>query len=105
MRTVLVGKLVRDLVPDKIMREGKDVIMNRIPDANQITHLKDKLREEVAEFIEKDDPHELVDIIKVCETLALHLGKDREWLSNEAWTKDQDYGGFDKMIYLVSIRE
>jgi predicted house-cleaning noncanonical NTP pyrophosphatase (MazG superfamily) len=65
------------------------------------TRLRDKLREEVEEFITSDnDPEELADILEVLYALAEQAGTDRQQLEKLRAAKAEERGGFaDRIIW------
>jgi predicted house-cleaning noncanonical NTP pyrophosphatase (MazG superfamily) len=69
------SKLVRDKIPQIIRSNGLQPI-TYVADADEFAaRLRDKLAEEVDEFIASDDdPEELADILEVLYALAEHAG-------------------------------
>jgi predicted house-cleaning noncanonical NTP pyrophosphatase (MazG superfamily)/NTP pyrophosphatase (non-canonical NTP hydrolase) len=65
------GKLVRDRIPEIIRADGLEPVIRTAEPAEYVTRLRDKLTEEVAEFLATDgDPAELADILEVVYALA-----------------------------------
>ena len=72
------GKLVRDRVPEIIRADGLDPVIRTADPAEYAHRLRDKLGEEVAEFLASDDdPAELADILEVAYALAEATGTSR----------------------------
>jgi predicted house-cleaning noncanonical NTP pyrophosphatase (MazG superfamily) len=94
-------KLVRDKIPDIIRAEGRTPEV-RTADANEYwTRLREKLREEVAEFLESEDTTELADILEVIDAIALVKGIDPTKLRELKTKKSSTRGGFAGRVILV----
>lgn len=59
-----------------------------------LTLLKEKLNEEVSEYLESEELEELADIIEVCIALAIHTGHEYKDLSWTRKKKMHSRGGF-----------
>jgi predicted house-cleaning noncanonical NTP pyrophosphatase (MazG superfamily) len=95
------GKLVRDKIPQIIRSKGEEPIVY-VADAEEYgARLRDKLAEEVAEFLASDDdPEELADILEVLYALAEQVGTDRQQLEKLRAAKAEARGGFvDQIIW------
>jgi predicted house-cleaning noncanonical NTP pyrophosphatase (MazG superfamily) len=95
------GKLVRDKIPQIIRSKGQEPIVY-VADADEYTaRLRDKLTEEVAEFLASDnDPEELADILEVLYALAEQTGTDAQQLEKLRAVKAEERGGFaDRVIW------
>jgi predicted house-cleaning noncanonical NTP pyrophosphatase (MazG superfamily) len=68
------NKLVRDNIHQIIRDEGKEPITHIANDEESFTRLKDKLQEEVDEYLQSHDAEELADILEVIHCLARHKG-------------------------------
>lgn len=94
-------KLVRDKIPQIIRDKGLEPI-TYIADAEEYrASLKNKLREEVQEFLDSDDdPEELADILEVLYALAENAGTDRQQLEKLRAAKAEERGPFsDRIIW------
>jgi predicted house-cleaning noncanonical NTP pyrophosphatase (MazG superfamily) len=93
------GKLVRDKIPQIIRSKGLEPVICTASTEEYATRLRDKLREEVEEFIASDDdPEELADILEVLYALAGQAGTDRQQLEKLRAAKAAERGGFDNRI-------
>jgi predicted house-cleaning noncanonical NTP pyrophosphatase (MazG superfamily) len=93
------GKLVRDKIPQVIRSEGLEPIIYTASSEEYATRLRDKLREEVEEFIASDeDPEELADVLEVLYTLAEQAGIDPQQLESLRAAKAEERGGFGGRI-------
>jgi predicted house-cleaning noncanonical NTP pyrophosphatase (MazG superfamily)/NTP pyrophosphatase (non-canonical NTP hydrolase) len=69
------AKLVRDRIPEIIRADGLEPVIRTAGPAEYASRLRDKLGEEVAEFLASDsDPGELADILEVVYALAASAG-------------------------------
>jgi predicted house-cleaning noncanonical NTP pyrophosphatase (MazG superfamily) len=99
------GKLVRDRIPEIIRAEGLDPVIYTADAEEYGTRLRDKLREEVAEFIASDnDPEELADILEVLYALAEQMGISRQQLEELRAAKAEKRGGFAERIIWTGNR-
>jgi predicted house-cleaning noncanonical NTP pyrophosphatase (MazG superfamily) len=90
------GKLVRDKIPEIIRAEGLEPIVHIASTGEYAERLRDKLREEVTEFLDSDnDVEELADVIEVVYALAELAGANREQLEALRGAKAEKAGAFD----------
>lgn len=98
-----VGKLVRDRIPQIIRADGAEPVTYTAGAEEYRSRLRDKLGEEVAEFLEADEesaPEELADVLEVVRTLAADLGIDADQLEKIRETKAGERGGFaDRIVW------
>lgn len=74
-------KLVRDRVPQIIREHGSEPVTYTAGPEEYRSRLRDKLGEEVAEFLGADEakaPEELADVLEVVRALAADMGIDAE---------------------------
>jgi predicted house-cleaning noncanonical NTP pyrophosphatase (MazG superfamily) len=95
------SKLVRDKIPQIIRSKGLEPIVRVAGTEEYRDSLRDKLREEVEEFLASDDdPEELADILEVLFALAEQAGNDRQQLEKLRAAKAEERGGFaDRIIW------
>jgi predicted house-cleaning noncanonical NTP pyrophosphatase (MazG superfamily) len=95
------GKLVRDKIPQIIRSNGQEPIVYVASAAEYAARLREKLTEEVAEFLASDnDPEELADILEVLFALAEQVGTDAQHLEKLRAAKAEERGGFaDRVIW------
>ena len=95
------GKLVRDKIPQIIRSNGQEPVIYTASTEEYGNRLRDKLREEVEEFLASDnDPEELADILEVLYALAGQTGTDQQQLEKLRVAKAKKRGGFaDRIIW------
>lgn len=95
------GKLVRDKIPQIIRSKDLEPVIYTASTEEYRTRLRDKLREEVEEFLASDnDPEELADILEVLFALAEQAGTDPQQLEKLRVAKANERGGFaDRIIW------
>ncbi|WP_335977103.1 nucleoside triphosphate pyrophosphohydrolase [Streptomyces sp. CA2R106] len=97
------GKLVRDRIPQIIRENGAEPVVRTADAAEYRSRLRDKLGEEVAEFLAADDaeaPEELADVLEVVHALAADLGLGPDQLEKLRAAKASERGGFtDRVIW------
>ncbi len=93
------NKLVRDKIP-KIIKEKGIVPFTHIADDEEYWQkLKEKLKEEVNEFLENSNEDELADILEVVYAIRDFKKIDKEKLETVRKKKAEKRGGFkDKII-------
>ena len=91
-----IVKLVRDKIPEIVARErGSGKASSRVAGAREFSRLlRDKLREEVAEFLASGKPEELADILEVVRALAEEAGIRPRELEAIRRRKAKKRGGF-----------
>lgn len=94
------NKLVRDKIPEIIIKNGDTPITHIASDEEYESHLKAKLTEEVNEFLEDISIEELADIMEVIYALCDYYGFSREELEYIRQKKHNNRGGFAKRIIL-----
>ena len=98
-------KLVRDLIPQIIEENGHEAVIKTLEDEEYLMALKEKLREEVEEYIESEDVEELADIMEVIHAfLEFHTLSYSE-VENVRQKKLEERGGFSGKIFLIETSE
>jgi predicted house-cleaning noncanonical NTP pyrophosphatase (MazG superfamily) len=99
----IYNKLVRDKIPEIIMKSGKSCIVEKVNDKEKYILLKEKLQEEVNEFLEADNLQELGDIMEVLFGLAKSLGYSEKDLMKKRDEKREERGGFEEGVVLLKV--
>ena len=103
METKVYNKLVRDRIPDIIKSDG-GIARTRILNPEEYSDcLKEKLLEEVKEFLSDDNLGELADIYEVLLAILDERGSSLEEFEQIRHKKFETNGGFREKIFLVSV--
>jgi predicted house-cleaning noncanonical NTP pyrophosphatase (MazG superfamily) len=96
------GKLVRDKIPEIIAKnEGAVPEFRVLGDAEYAEGLRDKLVEEVGEYLASGEVEELADILEVVYALAARDGLSPVDLERVRAEKRDARGGFDGRVKLL----
>ena len=94
------NKLVRDKMPEIIKANG-DVPFIRIADDDEYWEkLREKLQEEVNEFLEDENHKELADVLEVMHAICKHKGIDFTDIEKIRIEKADKRGAFKNKIIL-----
>jgi predicted house-cleaning noncanonical NTP pyrophosphatase (MazG superfamily) len=96
-------KLVRDLIPTIITKQGKTPISRILNVEEYKEELAIKLLEEAQEFHSDKNIEELADIIEVFDAIIKAYGFTYEELKIARDRKNIERGKFEKMIFLEDI--
>ena len=102
-----VGKLVRDRIPEISRANGDEPVVSRAEADEYRWRLREKLAEEVGEFLAADDEsaiEELADVLEVVYALAAELGTDQAQLERVRADKASQRGGFAERIVWTGLR-
>jgi predicted house-cleaning noncanonical NTP pyrophosphatase (MazG superfamily) len=97
------NKLVRDRIPQIIQASGKNACIRKADEAEYMHLLRQKLLEEVNEFMESGSSEELADVLEVVTALGGTYGLSFADLVKMAEVKRKDRGGFERRIVLISV--
>jgi predicted house-cleaning noncanonical NTP pyrophosphatase (MazG superfamily) len=93
-------KLVRDNIPQIVRAAGETPVFRIADDEDMPALLRQKLREEVAEYLESRQPEELVDVLEVAYALAQTAGISESTLDEMRMHKGQTRGRFHDRVVL-----
>lgn len=97
------NKLVRDRIPELIRQQGETPVTRRLNDGEYTACLREKLQEEVAEFLQDETAEELCDILEVVDALFVSLGVSPETALRLRKDKAEQRGRFEKRLYLEYV--
>jgi predicted house-cleaning noncanonical NTP pyrophosphatase (MazG superfamily) len=101
------NKLVRDRIPDLVRANGEVPVTYQADPAEYRRRLREKLLEEVDEFLNADPTgavEELADVLEVVYALAADLGTDQPALDQVRHTKATERGAFVDRIVWQGVR-
>jgi predicted house-cleaning noncanonical NTP pyrophosphatase (MazG superfamily) len=97
-------KLVRDRIPEIIALRGGTAICRTADEREYWEKLREKLREEVGEFLAAEDDRsrkeELADVLEVIKAIAAHLKCAEHEIEALRVKKAEERGGFERRIIL-----
>lgn len=99
----IYDKLVRDKVPEIIMKSGKTCLVEVLDNDKYVDLLDKKLFEEMLEYHQDKSVEELADIVEVIYAIAKSRGLSVEEFEKIRNKKADERGGFDKKILLKSV--
>ena len=99
----IYNKLVRDRIPEIIEKDGKTAITSRLSLGEYQMALDAKLGEEVKEYAESLDIHELADVQEVINAIVKAKGMTLEEFDAIPASKAQTNGAFDNRILLEAV--
>src|SRR3989344_6305548 len=98
---VLTGKkLVRDKIPEIIKTDGRIPLIHFADDSEYWEKLREKLLEEVDEFLKEEQKEELADILEVIYTICEFKDINFNELEEFRKKKANDRGTFKNKIIL-----
>lgn len=97
-------KLVRDKIPEIIRQEGRLAVTRTASDDEYEQKLKEKLREEVDEFLTHGDVHELADIIEVIYAIGEVKKMEKHHLEFLRQKKAKERGVFSDKVILIETK-
>ena len=96
---------MRDRIPEIIEASGHKCETRVLSDDEYLMELKNKLQEEVNEYLESGSVEELADIIEVVHSLSAQSGSSIESVEKVRSTKANERGSFKEKIFLNTVDE
>jgi predicted house-cleaning noncanonical NTP pyrophosphatase (MazG superfamily) len=94
------NKLVRDKIPEYIKSKGGKPLTHIADEKEYWQKLKEKLQEEVNEFVEAETIEETADILEVIEAIINFKKFDKDELQKVKNKKADERGKFNKKVIL-----
>ena len=104
-RGAVIGKLVRDKIPEIIKNDGKTPIIEILSNEDYLKGLDKKLNEEIAEYQADKSIEEMADVLEVLFAICEGRGYTVEELLQVRESKREKRGGFKDKIYWVGNEE
>ena len=99
------NKLVRDRIPDIILKDHCLPTTRVLDDEEYIKELNKKLMEEVNEYLEAENIEEMVDILEVIRAILEFKGVSYEDIEEKRIKKAKKRGAFKERVYLEKVAE
>lgn len=99
------NKLVRDKIPDIILKDNALPTTRILNDEEYIQELNKKLMEEVNEYLEEENIEEMVDILEVIRAILDYKNVSYEDIEEKRIKKAQKRGAFKDKVYLEKVME
>ena len=96
-------KIVRDNIPTIRGKNGRKGEIEIVSDEEALSYLYMKLTEEVNEFLESKDIHEMADIIEVLYAICDKRKMTRDMLETKRQQKEKENGDFENNIILKKV--
>ena len=93
-------KIVRDRIPEIIKKKGGNAVIHIADDKEYWLKLKEKLGEEIKEFIDSESVEEMADVLEVLEAVIKFKKFKKRRLNTVKAKKFKERGGFKKKIIL-----
>ena len=97
------NKLIRDKIPEILKQKGLNPLTHTANEIEYLVKLKDKLKEEVDEFLINSNEEELVDILEVVDSICKFKNINKENLEKLKRKKAEERGSFNKKIILEEV--
>lgn len=102
-------KLVRDKIPERIIKNGGKPATRILDDTEFLVELKKKFQEEFNEYLEAETPEarleEMADIFEVITALNEAEGRSLDAVIAAQMKKREERGAFKEKIFLDSVEE
>ena len=99
------NKLVRDNIPDIILKDHCLPTTRVLDDEEYIKELNKKLMEEVNEYLEEENVEEMVDILEVIRAILDYKKVSYEDIEEKRAKKAKKRGAFKKKVFLEKVME
>jgi predicted house-cleaning noncanonical NTP pyrophosphatase (MazG superfamily) len=97
------NKLIRDKIPEIIEASNKTFTTHIASSEEYWTKLREKLTEEVNEFLDDENPKELADILEVIYAICDEKGISKDKLEAMRKEKSEKRGAFIEKIILEKV--
>jgi predicted house-cleaning noncanonical NTP pyrophosphatase (MazG superfamily) len=93
-------KLIRDKIPELVEERGEDISVHLADEEEFVQALREKLVEEVGEFLQNPSPEEMADILEVMDAMCVLYDIDPVEVQDVKDYKFIERGGFEKKLIL-----
>ncbi len=102
---MIYNKLVRDKIPEIIKSKKQTPVVHIANEKEYRRKLRDKLIEEVKEFLKEESKEEFADIIEVINAIGNFNKFDKDEIRSIRIKKLREKGGFEKRIILKEVKQ
>lgn len=99
------NKLVRDKIPELMLKEHELPTTRILNDGEYIQELNKKLEDEVKVYLENENIEEMVDILEVIRAILEFKGSTFEELEEKRIKKANKKGTFKEKVYLEKVMQ
>ena len=99
------NKLVRDKIPDIILKDHCLPTTRVLDDEEYVKELNKKLMEEVNEYLEEENIEEMVDILEVIRAILDVKGTSYDEIEEKRVKKAKKRGAFKEKVFLEKVIE
>ena len=97
------NKLVRDNIPDIILKDNELPVTRILDDEEYIKELDKKLLEEVNEYLNDNNIEEMVDILEVIRAILDARGSSYSEIERKRKNKANKRGSFKDKVFLEKV--
>ena len=97
------NKLVRDHIPDIIKANGQTPLVRTLDEADFLSALDQKFREEMNEYLASGSLEELCDVLEVAHAIAKVRGYSEHDIDKLRSEKNKTNGAFEKRLFLERV--
>ena len=101
----IYNKLVRDKIPDIILKDHCLPTTRVLDDEEYLKELNKKLMEEVNEYLEDENIEEMVDILEVIRAILEAKNVTYEEIEDKRIKKAKKRGAFKDKVFLEKVME
>jgi len=99
------NKLVRDKIPEVIKENGSNPVIHIANEEEYWEKLKEKLSEEVDEFLKENNEEEISDILEVIDAICKFKKFDKKKIDEIKKQKAEKRGRIDNKIILDEVND
>lgn len=103
--TITHNKLVRDKIPEIIIKSGKTAVFRPLSDEEYLKMLDQKLSEELNEYLSDHSMEEIADLLEVICAVVKARGSSMEAVEKIRLSKKEKRGGFEDKVFLEYVIE